>query len=124
MLELAHAAAPDAVLVRADAATLPFVDGAFGAVVNLAALDLYADPARVVAESARILAGGGRWVCSTFVARVQPDGRPRRSMTLESLTGVHKPTIDWLAAAAEHAGLTRFGNARFRRYVVAWADKE
>jgi ubiquinone/menaquinone biosynthesis C-methylase UbiE len=123
MLERAHVVAPDAVLVRADAATLPFADGALGAVVNLAALDLYPDPARVVAESARVLASGGRWICSTFVARDRSHANARRSTALESLTGVRKPTLDWLAAAAERAGLYRFGNARFRRYVVAWADK-
>jgi ubiquinone/menaquinone biosynthesis C-methylase UbiE len=107
MLERAHVAAPTAVLVRADAAALPFGDGVFGAVVNLAALDLYPDPARVVAESARVLARGGRWVCSTFVG----------------VAGTRAPTLEELAAAAKEAGLERFGTVRFRRYVVAWADK-
>ena len=69
MLERARLAAPRATLVRADAADLPFVDATFGAIANLAALDLYPDPSRVVAEAARVLAPGGRWVCSTFVRR-------------------------------------------------------
>src|SRR5207253_1129419 len=40
MLQRARSAAPGSVLVRADAASLPFADNAFGAVANLAALDL------------------------------------------------------------------------------------
>jgi ubiquinone/menaquinone biosynthesis C-methylase UbiE len=119
MLERARRAAPAAVLVRADAAALPFPDGAFGAVVNLAALDLYADPARVIAESARVLACGGRWVASTFVAR----RRAPRLSRLAAAAGVRTPTLDELAAWAERAGLDRFTTAAFGRYVVAWADK-
>jgi len=66
----------------ADAAALPFADGAFGAVVNLAALDLYPDAARVVAEAGRVLAPGGSWAASTFVspelvARSTPRPAPR-----------------------------------------------
>jgi len=127
MLERARAAAPGAVLVRADAATLPFDDGVFGAVVNLAALDLYPEPARVIAESARVLAPGGRWVCSTFIAPCRVRRRaPRRSSlsTLSSaLSGVRTPTFEELTAAVASAGLKSLGTLPFRRYVIAWADK-
>jgi ubiquinone/menaquinone biosynthesis C-methylase UbiE len=119
MLERARRRAPGALLVRADAAALPFADGAFGAVVNLAALDLYSDPAQVVAESARVLARGGRWVASTFVVR-------RRKALLQrfaGLTGVRTPTIDEIVAWVAGAGLGRLETAAFGRYVVAWADK-
>lgn len=119
MLERARAAAPDAILVRADAASLPFDEGAFGAVANLAALDLYPEPARVLAESARVLARGGRFVCSTFIA----DGPRRASRSLSRLTGARAPTLDELAAATKDAGFDRFGNLRFQSYVFAWADK-
>jgi ubiquinone/menaquinone biosynthesis C-methylase UbiE len=119
MLERARRAAPGVLLVRADAAALPFADGAFGAVVNLAALDLYPDAARVIAESARVLAGGGRWVASTFVAR----RRAPRVSKLAAAAGVRTPTLDELAAWAARAGLDRFTTAAFGRYVVAWADK-
>ena len=102
MLAQARVAAPGAVLVRADAADLPFEDGVFGGVANMAALDLYPDPARVVREAARVLAPGGRWVGSTFVV------------------GAGEPLADWV----RRAGLSRFGQSSFRGYLIAWADKD
>jgi ubiquinone/menaquinone biosynthesis C-methylase UbiE len=125
MLERVEANAPTAVRVCADAAHLPFADGTFGAVVNIAAIDLYPDAARVVAESARVLAPGGRWVASTFVT---PARRASRSMTVgrriwHRLAGTHTPTEDCLVAHAKRAGLTHIHLVRFGRYVVAWADK-
>jgi ubiquinone/menaquinone biosynthesis C-methylase UbiE len=119
MLERARREAPSAVLVRADAASLPFADGAFAAVVNLAALDLYLDPEGVVRESARVLAVGGRWVCSSFVAASPPGRRSKRG----ALSGVCTPTLDEMADWVRRAGLTGFDNRSFRGYVVAWADK-
>jgi ubiquinone/menaquinone biosynthesis C-methylase UbiE len=102
MLAKARASVPGAALVRADAADLPFDDGVFGAVANMAALDLYPDPARVVSEAARVLASGGRWVVSAFV------------------TGAPLPLDAW----SKSAGLSRFGQRSFRRYLIAWADKD
>jgi ubiquinone/menaquinone biosynthesis C-methylase UbiE len=118
MLERARLAAPEATLVRADAAELPFEDATFGAVANLAALDLYADPARVIAEVARVLAPGGRWVCSTFVR--PPRTPPSR---WSSTTGVRTPAIEEVAEWARCAGLGRLGQRLFHRYAIAWADK-
>jgi len=120
MLARARYAAPDAVLVRADAASLPFDDCVFGAIVNMAALDLYPDPSSVVAEAARVLAHGGRWVCSTFVTKA---GVPRKSPVIP-LSGVRTPSLEELAGWAAHAGLARFDTLPFRRYVIAWADKD
>jgi ubiquinone/menaquinone biosynthesis C-methylase UbiE len=118
MLERARSAAPNALLVRADAAELPFGDATFGAIANLAALDLYADPARVIREAARVLAPGGRWVCSTFVRRgASPSARG-------TLSGVRTPAIEDLEDWTERAGLGRLGNRFFRGYAIAWADKE
>jgi SAM-dependent methyltransferase len=119
MLERARAAAPSVTLVRGDATELPFEDATFGAVTNLAALDLYPDPARVVREAARVLAPGGRWVCSTFVRRA--GSSPSR---FGSVSGVRKPSIDELADWATQGGLGRLGNLLFRGYAIAWADKE
>ncbi len=118
MLERARRAAPGAVLVRGDATDLPFEDGVFAGVVNVAALDLYDDPARAVAEMARVLRPGGRWVCASLVrARPAPASR-----SIGALTGTRTPTVDELAAWAAGAGLRRFGVRRFRRYAIAWAD--
>ena len=119
MLEQARLAAPAATLVRADAADLPFEEGTFGAIANLAALDLYADPARVIAEAARVIAPGGRLVCSTFVRRAGA-----RASRFTSTTGVHTPAIEEVADWTKRAGLGPFGNRLFRRYAIAWADKE
>jgi ubiquinone/menaquinone biosynthesis C-methylase UbiE len=117
MLERARIAAPAATLVRGDAAELPFEDGAFGAVTSLAALDLYPDPARAVAEAARVLASGGRWVCSSFV-------RTGKASRVALASGVRTPSLDEIAAWAARAGLGRFGNLPFRGYAIAWADKD
>ncbi|HEX4446209.1 MAG TPA: class I SAM-dependent methyltransferase [Polyangiaceae bacterium] len=123
MLRRAHAAAPGVRLARADAASLPFEDGSFGAVANMAALDLYPDPARVVRECARVLAPGGRWVCSTFVARSRATpSLARRGSIFEAASGVRTPTLAELEGWTRDAGLRRFGHVLFRRYAVAWAD--
>jgi ubiquinone/menaquinone biosynthesis C-methylase UbiE len=112
-----------AFFVRADAAALPFADGAFGAVVNLAALDLYPDAARVVAESARVLAPRGRWVASTFLSSeiVTRSAPLRRALAITA--GIHAVSAPSLATMAAGAGLVGFGEMRFGRYVVAWAEK-
>jgi ubiquinone/menaquinone biosynthesis C-methylase UbiE len=123
MLERASRAAPSARLVRADAEELPFEDETFGAVANLAALDLYPDPARVVAEAARVLAPGGRWVCSTFVKRARASSSAPGTRSPDA-AGARKPAIEELAGWVKRAGLRRFGNRPFRGYTIAWADKD
>jgi ubiquinone/menaquinone biosynthesis C-methylase UbiE len=51
--------------VRADAQALPFADGSFDlAFAAYGALQFVAEPERVVADVARVLRPGGRWVCS------------------------------------------------------------
>ncbi|HZU83052.1 MAG TPA: class I SAM-dependent methyltransferase [Polyangiaceae bacterium] len=122
MLAAARTMAPTALLVRADAAALPFEDGTFGAVINLAALDLYADMEAVLAECARVLAPGGRWIGSTFVAGRGRTERRRRAARMPA-GGSRKPTEGQLASALQKAGLRAFGIERFRGYIVAWADK-
>jgi ubiquinone/menaquinone biosynthesis C-methylase UbiE len=120
MLERARVAAPNALRVRTDAADLPFEDAIFGAVTNLAALDLYSDPQAVLHEIARVLAPGGRWVCSSFVRRGPSSVGGTR---LTRASGVRTPSIREIAAWAERAGLARFGHLLFGRYAIAWADR-
>lgn len=121
MLERARLAAPEALLICADAADLPFEDATFGAIANLAALDLYPDPARAVAEAARVLAPGGRWVCSTFVRQT---GAPASSpSSMSSVSGVRTPAIEEVAEWVRCAGLDRCERRLFRRYAIVWADK-
>lgn len=56
----AAAAAAPVALVRAPAESLPFADGAFDTVVATLVLCTVADPARALAEVARVLAPAGR----------------------------------------------------------------
>lgn len=54
--------------VFADAATLPFADGTFDAVVCLEVIEHVPDPERVLAEIARVLRPGGRaWLSMPFL---------------------------------------------------------
>ena len=69
MLEVAAertAGYTNAILVRGDAHSLPFVDGAFGGVNNAGALHAYDDPELVFREVRRVLRPGGIYVGSTF----------------------------------------------------------
>jgi SAM-dependent methyltransferase len=69
MLEVAAqrtAGYTNVVLVRADAHTLPFIDGAFAGVNNAGALHAYDDPEIVFREIRRVLSPGGHYVGSTF----------------------------------------------------------
>jgi ubiquinone/menaquinone biosynthesis C-methylase UbiE len=56
----------NAVLIRGDAHSLPFVDASFGGVNNAGALHVYDDPEHVFREIWRILRPGGIYVGSTF----------------------------------------------------------
>jgi len=63
------------VLVRGDAHSLPFVDGAFGGVNNAGALHAYDDPEQVFREVLRVLKPGGLYVGSTFAEAPTLAGR-------------------------------------------------
>src|SRR5258706_531987 len=65
----------NAVLVRGDAHSLPFVDGAFGGVNNAGALHAYDDPELVFREIRRVLRPGGVYVGSTFAEASSLVGR-------------------------------------------------
>ena len=103
MLAQTARAAPSALRIRADAAELPLADASFGAVVNLAALNLYPEPSRVVAESARVLRPGGRWIASSFIA-------PRRR-------GGGRLAADGRRPTGSPRGPTEPGSSRSRRCV-------
>lgn len=112
MLEQAAAARPPGCrrlhLVRGDAHDLPFRDGAFAGVNNGAALHLYDDPARVMAEVRRVLAPGGIYVGSTVVwatSVLQP---------LMRLAGTRVWRPDELRRLLTDAGLVGYDEARLR----------
>lgn len=94
----------NAVLVRADAHALPFVDGAFGGVNNAGALHAYDDPELVFREIRRVLRPGGIYVGSTFAEAPSLLGR----------------------LAARAAGIRRFETAELRAWLqrIGFADYE
>jgi ubiquinone/menaquinone biosynthesis C-methylase UbiE len=119
MLDRARINAPSATCILADATEIPFADATFGAVVNLAALDLYSDAAAVIAESARVLMPGGRWIASSFVRSNASPSWP----LWKRLAGVRTPTAQEIASYVALAGLVRLRCTRFGSYLLAWADK-
>jgi SAM-dependent methyltransferase len=92
------------VLVRADAHSLPFVDGAFGGVNNAGALHAYDDPEQVFRELHRVLRPGGIYVGSTFAEAPSLLGR----------------------LTARAAGIRRFEAAELRAWLqrIGFADYE
>lgn len=122
MLRRARRAAPGAALVRADALTLPFPNDAFGAVVSLAALDLFPDPGAALVESIRVLRPGGLWVASCF-SRIEQRLVPSAWSALTAELGMHALTQQHLRDLSERAGLIGFEDLAFGSYVLAWATK-
>jgi len=122
MLRRARRAAPGAALVRADALTLPFQNDAFGAVVSLAALDLFPDAEAALVESIRVLRPGGLWVASCF-SRTERQLVPSVWSALTAELGMHALTQQHLRDLSERAGLTGFEDLAFGSYVLAWATK-
>ncbi|MBK7586438.1 MAG: methyltransferase domain-containing protein [Myxococcales bacterium] len=123
MLARARVANPGAVRIRANAERLPFVDQAFGAVISLAALDLYSEPATVVAEAARVLMPNGRLVVSGFLSPDTLFGSRALRSKLTETSGVHPLSESRLCAMVESAGLVRRAIRRFGRYVCLSAHK-
>ena len=111
--------------VRADALHLPFADGAFGAVVNLAALDLYADPERALRECLRVLKPGGAWLGSCFVwpERWLRWSRARLLAPLLRESGTHGLTAEALRHLLERVGFTAIEQQAFGNYLLVWAEK-
>src|SRR6478609_9605203 len=106
--------------VRADALHLPFADGAFGAVVNLAALDLYADPERALRECLRVLKPGGAWLGSCFVwpERWLRWSRTRLLTPLFSAAGTHGQSADSLCSLLQRVGFTAVEQHGFGGYLL------
>lgn len=75
MVQAAAAALPEALLIRADAASLPLRDGVADLVTCVTALHLFPDAAAALKECVRVLRPGGRVVTASFASVSEP---PRR----------------------------------------------
>ena len=111
--------------VRADALHLPFADAAFGAVVNLAALDLYAEPEVALHECLRVLKPGGAWLGSSFVwpERWLRGARSRLIAPLLSQSGARGFTTEALCVLLRRVGFTLLEQRAFGAYLLVWAEK-
>lgn len=89
-------------LARADAGALPFVDGSFAGAVCGGTLNELADPARVLRETRRVLAPGGRLAIMGILEARTPNGR--RLQRFLATGGVRFFESDELTSLLDHAG--------------------
>ncbi len=92
------------VLVRGDAAALPFADASFDASCCFAALHLFADPFAALDEMARVLEPGGRIALMTSVRR-QLTVKPLKPL-LERSSGMKLFEADEITGALAERGFT------------------
>jgi SAM-dependent methyltransferase len=88
--------------VRANAQNLPFFDGAFSGAVCGGSLNEFGNPARVLRETHRVLASGGR-LAIMGILRAQTR-RGRRLQRLLSTGGIRFFDPDELRSLLDHAG--------------------
>lgn len=103
--------------VRAEAPALPFRDGSLGGVLQAGSLHLMADLGALLAEVARVLAPGARYVAGTLL----PRGRLGRA--LQARVGVYARDEGELRAAAEAAGLAGFERLRLEPLLLFKVEK-
>jgi SAM-dependent methyltransferase len=106
--------------VRADAADLPFRDGAFDAVCCFAALYLIERPDEALSEIARVLAPGGRVALLASVSR-GPLPAAATNAVVRPLSGIRMFGADELTGALRRHGLvdTQRRLAGFAQFVSA-----
>jgi ubiquinone/menaquinone biosynthesis C-methylase UbiE len=90
-------------LVRGDVHQLPFRDQVVGKVNCAGGLHQFPDPARALAEVARVLPAAGRFAGSTLARHTAPWAR-RLQDWLRRRSGVHFVDLAALAGLIEHAG--------------------
>jgi SAM-dependent methyltransferase len=96
------AANPYRPVVRADMRALPFRDGAFAEVAHLWCLYHLDDPAVAIAEAARVLQPGGRYVACTAARDNDPEimieGYPPSTFDAEEAAGIVASAFDEVEA--------------------------
>jgi ubiquinone/menaquinone biosynthesis C-methylase UbiE len=109
-IEAKRAALRNVVFMQADAAALPFVDGAFDVVVSRFALHHFEDPAVQVAEMRRVLRPGGRLAVADLIC--DPD--PAIAATQNRLERLRDPSHTRMLALDELAALVGGTDVEFR----------
>ncbi len=94
LLGIAADRVPAADLRLTDLQVLPFVDGAFDAVIGVNAFQFASDPVAAIAEAARVLAPGGRLAIGMFA---EPE-RAQSTAVHEAMSALSPP-----ARASDHA---------------------
>ncbi len=89
-------------LARADAETLPFADGAFAGAVCGGSLNEFGDPARVLRETRRVLAPGGRLAIMGLLRAATPRGR--RLQRFLSTGGLRFFEPEQVTSLLDHSG--------------------
>lgn len=88
--------------VRANAASIPFLDASFGGAVCGGSLNEFADPARVLRETSRVLRPGGRLAIMGILGAGTRYGR--RLQRLVSTGGIRFFAPEELLSLLDHAG--------------------
>ena len=89
-------------LARADAGELPFADGSFAGAVCGGSLNEFGDPSRVLRETRRVLAPGGRVAIMGLLRAATPRGR--RLQSFLSTGGIRFFEPAQVASLLDHAG--------------------
>lgn len=100
---LRRAGLSNVVLLRADVASTPFVDGAFRAVLCAGGLHQFPDRAAALGELARVLAPGGAFAASTF-SEAPADRLRAAKRALARHLSLHFLSLSELAPELEAAG--------------------
>jgi SAM-dependent methyltransferase len=106
LLAIARERVPGATFVEGGMDTLPFEDGSFDAVVGFNAFQFADDPARAVAESARVVRPGGAVAATTFA---EPERNESTALhrALEPLRATAAASQHLPYALSEPGGLER-----------------
>ncbi len=92
LVEFAREADPDGDYLVADAAALPFEDGAFELVVAFMSLQDMDDPEAAIREAARMLASGGR-LCLAILHPLRSAGTVDQEAGTFAITGSYFDTV-------------------------------
>ena len=112
------------IFLLADAARMPLKTGVFTGAYAGAALHIWPDPAAILAEIARVLSPGGRFLASTFLHHRSAALRHTWDRGFEWLSDVRVFTESELHELFEGAGLSVTRLMRWHSYTLVEAMRE